>query len=90
MEGFFDALGTVTFVLLLLIGLLSGWVAGRISGRNRVLYMVLGVAGALLLPFLLAVLGLGILAAYGAVAILIVALIGAVILLVLGKLLFDQ
>jgi len=89
MEGFLDALGTVTLVLLVLIGVISGWVAGLVAGRNRVLYMVLGIVGALLLPFLLALLGLGILAAYGVVAILIASLIGAVIVLLVARALFD-
>jgi|SRR6056297_1963899 len=89
MEGVLEALGTVTVILLLAIGLLSGWIASRIAGRRRGLYMVLGVAGALAMPVLLAVLGLGVLAAYGAAAILVASLLGAVIVLVVARALFD-
>jgi len=90
MEAFLDALGAVTFALLVVVGLLAGWIAGSMAGRNRALYLVLGVVGALLAPFVLAALGLGILAAYGALAILIAALLGAMILLVLARALFDR
>ncbi len=89
MEAFLDALGTVTLVLLVVIGLLSGFIAGTLTGRHRLLYMILGLAGALLLPFVLAALGLGILAAYGAVAILIASLVGAVIVILVARALFD-
>jgi uncharacterized membrane protein YeaQ/YmgE (transglycosylase-associated protein family) len=89
MEAFLDALGTVTLVLLVVIGLLSGFIAGTLTGRHRLLYMILGLAGALLLPFVLAALGLGILAAYGAVAILIASLVGAVIVVLVARALFD-
>ncbi|SFO90408.1 GlsB/YeaQ/YmgE family stress response membrane protein [Tranquillimonas alkanivorans] len=89
MEGFLDALGTVALILLVLVGLLAGWIASVIAGGHRVRYMALGVAGAVVLPFLLAALGLGILAAGGLLAILAVALIGAVIVLVVAKAVFD-
>lgn len=72
-------------VLLVLIALLSGWIAGMAAGRRKGLYMGLDVGGALVLPFLLAALGVGLLAAGGLVAILIAALVGAVVV----KVLFD-
>jgi uncharacterized membrane protein YeaQ/YmgE (transglycosylase-associated protein family) len=53
------------------------------------LYLALGVIGAVAAPFLLAALGLGILAAGGLIAILLVALVGAGLLLFIGKLVFD-
>lgn len=89
MEGFFEALGTVTLVLLIVVGVLAGWIAGTIAGRRRALYLALGVGGAVALPFILAALGVGILAAGGVLAILIAALVGAVIVLVVAKLVFD-
>jgi uncharacterized membrane protein YeaQ/YmgE (transglycosylase-associated protein family) len=89
MEGFWDALGTVTLALLVVIGLLAGWIAGAIAGRRKVLYLVLGVVGAVAAPLILAVFGLGVLAAGGVLAILVAALVGAVILLVIAKLIFD-
>lgn len=89
MDGFLDTLGTVTLVLLVAIGLLSGWIAGTIAGRRKGLYLVLGVVGAVAAPFLLAALGLGVLAAGGLLAILAAAVVGALVLLVLARLLFD-
>ncbi len=90
MEGLLNTLGTVSLVLIVLIGLLAGWFAGTVAGRNRALYIVLGVVGALATPFLLAALGIGALAAAGVVAILVAALAGAVVVLIVGKLLFDR
>jgi uncharacterized membrane protein YeaQ/YmgE (transglycosylase-associated protein family) len=89
MEGFLDTLGTVTLVLLVAIGLLSGWIAGAIAGRRKGLYLMLGVVGAVAAPILLAALGLGVLAAGGLLAILAAAVVGALLVLVLAKLLFD-
>ncbi|QFS84044.1 hypothetical protein FIU97_14915 [Roseivivax sp. THAF40] len=85
MEAFLDVLGAVSLTLLILTGLLAGFIAGVIAGRDRLLYMVLGVAGAVALPFLLAALGIGILAAGGILVILAVALIGAVIVLAIAQ-----
>ena len=89
MEGFWDALGIVTLILLVAVGLLAGWLAGKVAGRRMGLYLALGVIGAVAAPFLLAALGLGILAAGGMIAILLVALVGAGLLLFIGKLVFD-
>lgn len=89
MHGFFDALGSVTLVLLVAVGLLSGWIAGAGAGRRKGLYLLLGVVGAVAAPFVLAALGLGVLAAGGLIAILAVSLIGAALILVLAKLVFD-
>ncbi|MCB1332557.1 MAG: GlsB/YeaQ/YmgE family stress response membrane protein [Roseivivax sp.] len=90
MQDFFAGLSAVTGVLLIVIGLIAGWIAGRIAGRNKALYMVIGVIGALVTPFILAAVGATVLAAGGIVAILFAALVGAAILLVLGKLVFDR
>jgi uncharacterized membrane protein YeaQ/YmgE (transglycosylase-associated protein family) len=89
MEGFWDALGTVTLLLLVLIGLLAGWIAGRVAGRNMPLYLALGVVGAIAAPFLIAALGLGVLAAGGILAVLVLSLVGALIVLVIAKAIFD-
>jgi uncharacterized membrane protein YeaQ/YmgE (transglycosylase-associated protein family) len=88
-EGFLDALGIVALVLLVGIGLLAGWLAGAVAGRRKGLYLLLGVAGAVAAPFILAALGVGILAAGSLVALVIVAALGAVLLLVLARVLFD-
>lgn len=90
MEGMMQAMGTVALIVMAAIGLLAGWIAGTIAGRNRGLYMVLGVVGAFAAPFLLAALGIGLMAAWGLFAILFFAVIGSVIVLVVGKMLFDR
>ncbi|EPX79641.1 hypothetical protein [Salipiger mucosus] len=87
MEEFFEALSTIMFVLLILVGLASGAIAGVVAGRNKALYLVMGVVGAVALPFVLAALGIGVLAAGGAIAILMAALVGAAVLLMLVALL---
>ncbi|SHJ24727.1 hypothetical protein [Wenxinia saemankumensis] len=90
MEDFFSVLGWVALVLLVLVGLVAGAIAGAIAGRNRALYLVLGVVGAIATPFILAALGVTALAAGGLILILFVAAIGAAIVLVLGRMLFAR
>ena len=89
MEAFLDALGAVSLTLLVLVGLLAGWLAAQIAGGHRLRYMLLGVAGALALPFVLAALGIGVLALGGLILLLIVAAIGAAIVLAVAKAIFD-
>lgn len=65
----------------LLIGLLAGWLAGRIfkgSGFGLAGNLVVGVVGAFLGGFLFRAVGL---AAYGLVGSLIMAVVGALVLL---------
>ena len=89
MEALFEALGVAALLLLVAIGLLAGWFAGMIAGRHKGMYLVLGVVGAVALPFLLAALGVGLLAAGGVLAILAVAAVGAVLLVAIVKLATD-
>lgn len=87
MEGFFEALGTIGLVLLVVTGALAGLIASVVTGgRDKLLYIGIGVIGAVVLPFLLATLGVGLLAAGGIAAILAAALVGAVCVLVIAKL----
>lgn len=90
MGDFLAGVGTFILVVMALIGLIAGWIAGRISGRNKGLYIAVGILGSVAIPFVFAALGIGALAAGGVVAILMAATIGAVVLLVLGKLVFDR
>ena len=90
MEGFLDALGATALVMLAVIGAVAGVIAGWIAGRQMLLYILLGVAGAVLLPFILAALGIGILAAGGVILLLVVALIGAIIVLAIGRALINR
>lgn len=86
MESFLDALGATALVLLVIVGLGAGLIAGWIAGRNRVLYAAAGVLGAVALPFVLAALGVGVIAAGGLLLLLLVAAIGAAIVLGLVRL----
>jgi uncharacterized membrane protein YeaQ/YmgE (transglycosylase-associated protein family) len=90
MEGFMDALGAVSLTLLVAIGLVSGWIAGRMTGRNTIVYMILGVGGAVALPFVLAALGIGVLALGGLFLVFAIAAVGALVLIVLGRAIFGE
>ncbi|RVT87026.1 GlsB/YeaQ/YmgE family stress response membrane protein [Rhodobacteraceae bacterium CCMM004] len=87
MEGLFEALGAVSLALLAIVGLAAGLIAGAVAGRNKLLYAVAGVAGAVALPFLLAALGVTMIAAGGILILLVFALVGAgAILFLIGLL----
>ncbi|NUH66416.1 GlsB/YeaQ/YmgE family stress response membrane protein [Sulfitobacter sp. S0837] len=83
MEAFLDALGAVALIALVVVGLAAGAIAGAVAGRNRLMYLILGVAGAVALPFILAALGVTVVAAGGILVLLIVAAIGAALVLAL-------
>ena len=71
----------------LLIGIAAGWIASMVmkSGRSSILqYMVIGVIGALLGGWLFSILGLG---ASGLLGSLIVATVGAIVLIALLRML---
>jgi uncharacterized membrane protein YeaQ/YmgE (transglycosylase-associated protein family) len=84
MEEFFQALGVIGFVFLVIIGALAGVLASQVEGgRNLPRNIVIGVVGALLLPFIMALVAAGLLAAGGLLLILFVAAVGAVVVLVI-------
>jgi uncharacterized membrane protein YeaQ/YmgE (transglycosylase-associated protein family) len=90
MEGFMEAIGWAGVIILALIGLVAGWLASVVAGgRNRAKYLVIGVLAALATPFVLAAVGIGVLAAGGLLAVLFAGIVGAVLVLVLVKLIFD-
>ncbi|MBZ4690610.1 GlsB/YeaQ/YmgE family stress response membrane protein [Cereibacter changlensis] len=90
MEEFIQGVGIFGMVLLVLIGLVAGWLASVVAGgRNRGRYLAIGVIGALVAPLLLVALGVTVLAASGLLAVLLAAAVGAVIVLVLAKMIFD-
>jgi uncharacterized membrane protein YeaQ/YmgE (transglycosylase-associated protein family) len=86
---FFQALGTIGLVLLIGVGALAGLLASGITGRDHARNVAIGIVGAVLLPFALALVGVGVLAAGGLIAILVAAAIGAVAVLAIAKALFD-
>lgn len=90
METFLDTLGLITLILLGAIGLIAGLIAGRIAGRNKALYAVVGIAAALATPFVLAALGIGVLAAGSILVLLLVGLAGAAVVLVLVRMIFGR
>jgi uncharacterized membrane protein YeaQ/YmgE (transglycosylase-associated protein family) len=83
MEAFLDTLGAVALIALVVVGLVAGAIAGAVARRNRLLYLILGVVGAVALPFVLAALGITVVAAGGLLVLLIVAAIGAALVLAL-------
>jgi uncharacterized membrane protein YeaQ/YmgE (transglycosylase-associated protein family) len=90
MEEFFQALGALGLIFLVVVGLIAGALAswaqgGRDWGRN----VVIGVVGALALPFLVALVAAGLLAAGGLLLVLLVAALGAVVVLVIARMIFD-
>jgi uncharacterized membrane protein YeaQ/YmgE (transglycosylase-associated protein family) len=83
MEGVLQALGVIGLVLLAVIGLLAGLIASLVAGGDRGKYIVIGIAAAIAAPFVLALVGIGVIAAYGVAAILVAAIIGAGIVLLI-------
>ena len=87
MEGFIQALGVIGLTTLLVVGVLAGVIASTVEGgRNKARNIVIGIVGALLLPFLVALVAAGALATGGLLLILFLALIGAVAVLVIARL----
>lgn len=85
-EEFFQALGIIGLVFLVVVGVAAGLLASQLEGGNRGRNVAIGVVGALLLPFMVALLAAGALAAGGLLLILFLAAIGAVIVLVIARL----
>lgn len=90
MEGLLDALGAISLTVLVVIGLVAGWIAARAAGGNMLGYMLLGVVGAVALPFILAALGIGIVALGGLLVLFVIAAIGAAILVAIGRMIFGD
>ena len=87
MEEFFQALGVIGLVILLVVGVLAGVLASRVEGgHNTGRNIAIGIVGALLLPFLVALVAAGALAAGGLLLIFFLALIGAVAVLLIARL----
>ncbi len=90
MEEFIQGVGIFGLVVLIVVGLIAGWLASMVAGgRHRGRYMMIGVIGALVAPLLLVALGVTVLAASGLLAVVLAAAVGAVIVLALAKMIFD-
>ncbi|MFC3614638.1 GlsB/YeaQ/YmgE family stress response membrane protein [Lutimaribacter marinistellae] len=82
MEAFFDVVGVLALIIMALVGAGVGWIVGKTSRGSTGLYMLIGVLAAVSAPFLLAALGLSVVAAGG--VILLVIMSGVVALIILG------
>ena len=89
METFMQALGVGALVLLAIIGLVVGMIAGALLGQRKLVYGLAGAVGAVALPFVLVALGVTALAGASLVLLLVVGVIGAVILMLLVRMFFD-
>jgi uncharacterized membrane protein YeaQ/YmgE (transglycosylase-associated protein family) len=88
-NDFLQAVGTIGLIFLVVVGVLAGLIASAVEGgRNWVRNVGVGVVGALVLPFVIAVLATGLLAAGGLALILVIAVVGAVAVLVIARLIF--
>jgi uncharacterized membrane protein YeaQ/YmgE (transglycosylase-associated protein family) len=87
MEEVLRVLGAIGLVLLVIVGALAGLIASAVAGgRQRGLYITVGIAAAVAAPFVLALIGAGVIAAYGLAAILVAAALLAVVVLVIVRL----
>lgn len=90
MEEFLQAVGVVGLVFLVVVGAAAGLLASAVTGgRHRARNVAIGVLAAVATPFVLAAVGIGLLAAGGLVAILAAALAGAVVVLLIARAVFD-
>ncbi|HEX4156399.1 MAG TPA: GlsB/YeaQ/YmgE family stress response membrane protein [Acidobacteriaceae bacterium] len=74
----------------IIIGLIAGWITGKLmkgSGFGALMDIVVGIIGALIGGFISARLGLGGVGQHGLIASIIIAVIGAVILTLIVRLL---
>ncbi|UWQ21807.1 GlsB/YeaQ/YmgE family stress response membrane protein [Jannaschia sp. W003] len=90
MEGFFEGLGIAALVVLALIGLVIGALAGKVTGRSVALYALVGAAAAIATPFVLAALGVTVLAAGGLLLVAFVGAVGAAVVVALVRTLLHR
>lgn len=79
MEAFFEGVGMAALTILALVGLAVGWLAGALTGRSKLTYALIGAVAALATPFVLAALGVTLLAAGGVLLVLVVGAVGAAV-----------
>lgn len=87
MEQVLQTLGVIGFVFLVVVGALAGLLAALIQGgRNMPRNITIGIIGAVSLPLLVALIAAGALAAGGLLLIFVIAVLGAVAVLVIAQL----
>ena len=80
-----QVIGWSAIVLLAVVGLVAGLIAAVITGGSKAKYILVGIVGAVALPFVLALLGVTAAIGAGLLAILAIGVIGAVLLVLLIK-----
>ena len=85
MEGFFEGVGIAALMILALAGLAIGALAGALTGRSKALYAVIGAVAAMATPFVLAALGVTVLAAGGVLLLVVVGAVGAALVVALVR-----
>jgi uncharacterized membrane protein YeaQ/YmgE (transglycosylase-associated protein family) len=85
MEEFFQGVGITALILLALVGAGLGAAAAKLLRRPVVLYVVVGALAAMATPFVLAALGVTVLAAGGILLVLIVGAVGAAVAVALVR-----
>jgi hypothetical protein len=85
MAEFFQGVGIASLVLLALVGAALGAGAGKLLRRPVALYALVGAVAAVATPFLLAALGVTVLAAGGVLLVLVVGAIGAALAVALVR-----
>jgi len=90
MEAFFEAVGYIGLVLLVVTGVLAGLLATKVTGDGHATRnVIVGVIGALAIPIILTGIGVGVLVAGGLVAMLVAALVGAIFVILIARMIFD-
>ena len=79
MGEFLEALGLVSLAVLAGAGLVVGGLLGVLTGRSLLAYAVIGALAAMATPFVLAALGVTVLAAGGLLLLLVVGAVGAAV-----------
>ncbi|PWJ17523.1 GlsB/YeaQ/YmgE family stress response membrane protein [Jannaschia seohaensis] len=81
MEAVLEGFGIAALATLALVGLAVGLLMGKLTGRSPRLYGAIGAVAAVATPFMLALLGITVLAAGGLLLVAAVGLVGAVVTL---------
>ncbi|MEM9796307.1 MAG: GlsB/YeaQ/YmgE family stress response membrane protein [Pseudomonadota bacterium] len=87
MEGLLEGIGIAALLVLAGVGLGIGGLIGLVTGRSVPGYALIGAAAAMPTPFLLAALGLTVLAAGGLVLLAVIGAAGAALIVGLVRVL---
>lgn len=85
MEAVLEGLGIAALSILAVIGLAIGAVAGAVTNRSKLLYAAIGAVAAMATPFVLAALGVTLVAVGGLLLVLLVGAVGAAVVVALVR-----